>query len=142
MSKPFRVAPFMKARRRKNPRVHQWVSGHAKCSIRVPVGCHPVITRSDAGTRATVCAQPCPTLCDPRDCDLPGSSAHGVLQARILGGLPFPSPGDLPSRGIDSGLLCCRQILYPLSHQECPPVTQCDSISPPSINIAIVFHLL
>ena len=99
MSKPFRVAPFMKARRRKNPRVHQWVSGHAKCSIRVPVGCHPVITRSDAGTRATVCAQPCPTLCDPRDCDLPGSSAHGVLQARILEGVALPfSRASSPSR--------------------------------------------
>ena len=30
-------------------------------------------------------AQPCPTLCDPVDCSLPGSSAHGILQARILG---------------------------------------------------------
>ena len=29
-------------------------------------------------------AQSCPTLCDPRDCSLPGSSAHGILQARIL----------------------------------------------------------
>ena len=26
----------------------------------------------------------CPTLCDPMDCSLPGSSVHGVLQARIL----------------------------------------------------------
>ena len=29
-------------------------------------------------------AQSCPTLCDPVDCSLPGSSIHGVLQARIL----------------------------------------------------------
>ena len=29
-------------------------------------------------------AQSCPTLCDPVDCSLPGSSAHGILQARIL----------------------------------------------------------
>ena len=29
-------------------------------------------------------AQSCPTLCDPMDCSLPGSSAHGILQARIL----------------------------------------------------------
>ena len=26
----------------------------------------------------------CPTLCDPVDCSLPGSSVHGILQARIL----------------------------------------------------------
>ena len=31
-----------------------------------------------------VWAQSCPTLCDPKDCSLPGSSIHEVLQARIL----------------------------------------------------------
>ena len=30
-------------------------------------------------------AQSCLTLCDPLDCSLPGSSDHGILQARILG---------------------------------------------------------
>ena len=29
-------------------------------------------------------AQLCPTLCDPMDCSLPGSSAHGILQAITL----------------------------------------------------------
>ena len=29
-------------------------------------------------------AQSYPTLCDPVDCSLPGSSVHGILQARIL----------------------------------------------------------
>ena len=29
-------------------------------------------------------AQSCPTLCDPVDCSLLGSSVHGILQARIL----------------------------------------------------------
>ena len=29
-------------------------------------------------------AQSCLTLCDPMDCSPPGSSAHGILQARIL----------------------------------------------------------
>ena len=29
-------------------------------------------------------AQFCPTLCDPMDCSPPGSSAHRILQARIL----------------------------------------------------------
>ena len=28
--------------------------------------------------------QSCPTLGDPMDCSLPGSSVHGILQARIL----------------------------------------------------------
>ena len=29
-------------------------------------------------------AQSCPALCDPMDCSLPGSSVHGIFQARIL----------------------------------------------------------
>ena len=29
-------------------------------------------------------AQLCQTLCDPKDCIPPGSSVHGILQARIL----------------------------------------------------------
>ena len=45
--------------------------------------------------------QSCPTLCDLMDCSLPGSSVHGILQARIWSGLPFPSPGDLPDPRIE-----------------------------------------
>ena len=33
---------------------------------------------------AHACAQSCPALCDPMDCSLPGSSVHGIFQARIL----------------------------------------------------------
>ena len=29
-------------------------------------------------------AQSCPTLCDPSDCSQPGSSVHGIFQARVL----------------------------------------------------------
>ena len=36
----------------------------------------------------------CLTLCDPMDCSPPGSSVHGILQARILGWVATP-----PSRG-------------------------------------------
>ena len=35
------------------------------------------------------------------DCSSPGASAHGIVQARILSGLPFPPPGDLPDPGIE-----------------------------------------
>jgi len=35
--------------------------------------------------------QSCPTLCDPTDCSPPGSSVHGVFQARILEGVATPS---------------------------------------------------
>ena len=35
----------------------------------------------------------------------PDSSVQGILQARILSGLPCPSPGDLPDPGIKCGSL-------------------------------------
>ena len=43
--------------------------------------------------------QSCPTLCDSMDCSLPGSSVHGILQARILGWVAIPFSGDLPNPG-------------------------------------------
>ena len=51
-----------------------------------------------------VCAtslQSCPTLCNPMDCNPPGSSVHGILQVRILSGLPCLSPGDPPDLGTE-----------------------------------------
>ena len=32
-------------------------------------------------------AQSCPPLCDPMECSLPGSSVHGIFQARVLEGV-------------------------------------------------------
>ena len=46
-------------------------------------------------------AQSYPTLCDPVDCSLPGSSVHGFSRQEYWSGLPFPSPGDLPDPGIE-----------------------------------------
>ena len=42
-------------------------------------------------------AQSCPTLSDPMDCGLPGSSVHGILQARVLewGAIAFSGPVKL-----------------------------------------------
>ena len=37
------------------------------------------------------------------NCSPPGSSVYEIFQARILSGLPFPSPGDLPDPGIEPG---------------------------------------
>ena len=63
-------------------------------------------------------AQSCPTLCDPMDCSPPGSSAHGILQARILGWIANSFLQSIfPTQGSNPTLLHCRQILYCLSHQ-------------------------
>ena len=42
-----------------------------------------------------------PTLCDPIECSLPGSSVRGILQARILEWVAMPSSRDLPYPGIE-----------------------------------------
>ena len=60
--------------------------------------------------------QSCPTLCDPMDCSLPGSSVPGILQARILEWVAMPfCRGILPAQGSNQGLSNCRQILYHLN---------------------------
>ena len=61
-------------------------------------------------------AQSCPILCDPMDCSLPGSSVHGILQARILKWVVIPSSrGSSPSRDwIHISYVSCigRHVLY------------------------------
>ena len=42
------------------------------------------ILQTDSQQSENEIAQSCPTLCDPIDCRLPGSSVHGIFQARIL----------------------------------------------------------
>ena len=43
-------------------------------------------------------AQSCLTLCDPMDCSPPGSSVHGILQARILEWVAMPSSRGFPTQ--------------------------------------------
>ena len=48
-----------------------------------------------------MCAQSCPTLCDAMDCSPPGSSLHGIFQARILKwvAIPFFGGSSQPGNG-------------------------------------------
>ena len=41
------------------------------------------------------------TLCNPKDCSLPGFSVHGILQARILGWVALSFSRDFPNPGIE-----------------------------------------
>ena len=47
------------------------------------VGCHFLLQRMKVKSESEV-TQSCPTLSDPMDCSLPGSSIHGICQARVL----------------------------------------------------------
>ena len=57
--------------------------------------------------------QSCLTLCDPMDCNSPGSSVHGILQASILEWVAVSSSRG-SSRHRDETPVSCigRQILY------------------------------
>ena len=58
-------------------------------------------------------AQLCLTLCDPRDCSLPGSSVHGTSQARMLEWVAFPPPwGSSKPRDGTHASCIGRWILY------------------------------
>ena len=47
------------------------------------LGCHFLLQCMKVKSEREV-AQLCPTLSDPMDCSLPGSSVHGIFQARVL----------------------------------------------------------
>ena len=42
------------------------------------------LSHCQASVQFSSVPQSCPTLCDPMDCSLPGSSVHGLFQARVL----------------------------------------------------------
>ena len=52
---------------------------------------HSRLTSSKGFQQLFNCAQSCPTLCDPMEHSLPGSSVHVILQARILEWVAMPS---------------------------------------------------
>ena len=72
-------------------------------------------------------AQSCLTLCDPMDCNPPGSCVHRILQAMILEWI-------FPIQVSNSGLPHYKQSLHHLSHQEGPGAPQETSIQPYKLN--------
>ena len=63
-------------------------------------------------------AQSCPTLCDPLDCSLPGSSVRGDFPGKNIGvGRHALLQGIFPTQGLKPGLPHYRRILHCLSHQ-------------------------
>ena len=69
--------------------------------------------------------QSCPTLCDPMDCSLLGSSVHGDSLGKNTGvGCHDLLQGIFPTQGLNPGLPHCKQILYCLSHQESPRILE------------------
>ena len=69
--------------------------------------------------------QSCPTLCNPMDCSLPGSSVHRDSPGKnTRGSYHALLQGIFPTQGLNSGLPHCRWILYHLSQQESPRILE------------------
>ena len=67
---------------------HRWQPTRLLCPWDSPgkntgVGCHFLLQCMKVKSESEV-TQSCLTLPDPKDCSLPGSSVHGIFQARVL----------------------------------------------------------
>ena len=74
------------------------------------VGCHFLLQCMTVKSESEV-AQLCPTLSHPMDCSLPGSSFHGIFQARVLewGAMSF-SNACMHAKSLQSWPTLCNPI--------------------------------
>ena len=59
-------------------------------------------------------AQWSPTLSDPMDCSLPGSSIHGIFQARVLEWVAIAFSRELPAAAAAKSLQSCPTLCDPI----------------------------
>ena len=74
------MSDSVRSQRRQPTRLsHPWDSPGKNTGV----GCHFLLQCMKVKSESEV-AYSCPTLCDPMDCSLPGSSVYGIFQARVL----------------------------------------------------------
>ena len=84
------------------------------------VGCHFLLQCTKVKSESEV-AQSCPTLRDPMDCSPPGSSIHGIFQARGLewGAIAFSDVVIVSSKGTQTYI---HTYMYIHSFPNSPPI--------------------
>jgi len=108
-------------------RPHRWQPARLLCPWDSPgkntgVGCHFFLQCRKVKSESEV-AQSCLTLSDPMNCSLPGSSIHGIFQARVLewGAIAFSKSGpyQLPVSYLMPGgiILVCLSFNNPLVNE-------------------------
>ena len=107
------------------------------------VGCHFFLQCMNVKSESEF-AQSCPTLSNPKDCSLPGSSIHGIFQARILelGAIAF---SNILSRLVITFLPRSKHLLISWLQSPSavilePPKIKSDSVSP-SISALLIMPL-
>ena len=79
-AKSHQLCPTLRLQRWQPTRLpHPWDSPGKNTGV----GCHVLLQGMKVKSESEV-TQSCPTLSDPMDCSLPGSSIHGIFQARVL----------------------------------------------------------
>ena len=79
-AKSLQSCPTLRSHRRQPTRLSRpWDSPGKNTGV----GCHFLLQCMKVKSESEV-SQSCPTLRDPMDCSLPGSSAHGIFQARVI----------------------------------------------------------
>ena len=111
--------------------------------------CRQIIYQLERKGKESEVTQSCPTLCDPMDCSLPGSSVHGVFQAIVLERIAisfssrssWPWDGTLVSRIVDRCFTIWATREVQLSNQESPDkkITLEDRLS---LNLNQVFDFI
>ena len=98
------------------------------------VGCHFLLQCMKVKSESEV-AQLCPTPSDPMDCSPPGSSVHGIFQARVLewGAIAFSAHGLYPFHISYIHLLLSVHMLHHWLSR-CSPKVQC-LISPNHLSL-------
>ena len=82
---------------------HPWDSPEKNTGV----GCHFLLQCMKVKSESEV-AQSCPTLSDPMDCSLPGSSVHGIFQARVLEWVAIAFSGFRMGASHKWGNCCCE----------------------------------
>ena len=76
------------------------------------VGCHFLLQCMKVKSESKV-TQSCPTLSDPMDSSLPGSSIHGIFQARVLEWGAIGTNSNLDVLALES--MCCEPSIQPFT---------------------------
>ena len=122
------------------------VRPHRRQSTRLPcpwdslgkntgVGCHFLLQCMKVKSESEV-AQLCLTLLDLMDCSLPGSSIHGIFQARVLewGAIAFSArpPCPSPTPGVHSDSCPSSRRCHPAISSSVVPFSSCPQSLPAS----------